>query len=116
MTSAASQIAFDDFLKVDIRAGRIVEAAPFPEARKPALKLVIDFGAELGRKRCSAQLTKHYKPHELIGQLVLAVVNFPPRQIGPMMSEVLTLGVPDEAGEVVLIHPGKDVPVGGRMF
>lgn len=116
MTSAESRITFDDFLKVDIRSGRIVEAAPFPEARKPALKLVIDFGPELGRKRCSAQLTKHYKPKELVGQLVLAVVNFPPRQIGPMMSEVLTLGVPDEAGEVVLIHPGRDVPVGGRMF
>ena len=113
---SAARIAFDEFLKVDIRVGRIVEAAPFPEARKPALRLTIDFGAEIGRKRSSAQITKHYRPDELIGRLVLAVVNFPPRQIGPMMSEVLTLGVPDEAGEVVLIHPSKDVPLGGRMF
>jgi tRNA-binding protein len=116
MTSPASTIAFDDFLKVDIRVGRIVEAAPFPEARKPALKLTIDFGEKIGRKRSSAQIARHYQPDALIGRLVLAVVNFPPRQIGPMMSEVLTLGVPDEAGEVVLIHPGMDVPVGGRMF
>ena len=116
MTAAAAQIGFDDFLKVDIRVGRIIEALPFPEARKPALKLLIDFGPEIGRKRCSAQITKHYKADELVGRLVLGVVNFPPRQIGPMMSEVLTLGVPDEAGEVVLIHPSKDVPVGGRMF
>jgi tRNA-binding protein len=113
---AASRIQFDDFLKVDIRVGRIVKAEPFPEARKPALKLLIDFGDELGLKRCSAQIVKHYSPEELVGRLVLAVVNFPPRQIGPMMSEVLTLGVPDEAGEVVLIHPGKDVPIGGRMY
>ena len=115
-TPSAARIVFDEFLKVDIRVGRIVEAAPFPEARKPALRLTIDFGAEIGRKRSSAQITKHYRPDELIGRLVLAVVNFPPRQIGPMMSEVLTLGVPDEAGEVVLIHPSKDVPLGGRMF
>ena len=113
---SAARIAFDEFLKVDIRVGRIVEALPFPEARKPALKLTIDFGEEIGRKRSSAQITKHYRPDELICRLVLAVVNFPPRQIGPMMSEVLTLGVPDEAGEVVLIHPSKDVPLGGRMF
>ena len=116
MTAGAERITFDDFLKVDIRVGRIVEALPFPEARKPALKLLIDFGPEIGPKRCSAQITKHYKPDELVGRLVLGVVNFPPRQIGPMMSEVLTLGVPDEAGEVVLIHPGIDVPLGGRMF
>ena len=116
MTAGAERITFDDFLKVDIRVGRIVEALPFPEARKPALKLLIDFGPEIGRKRCSAQITKHYKPDELVGRLVLGVVNFPPRQVGPMMSEVLTLGVPDEAGEVVLIHPGIDVPLGGRMF
>jgi tRNA-binding protein len=116
MTAAVGQIGFDDFLKVDIRVGRIVEALPFPEARKPALKLLIDFGPEIGRKRSSAQITKHYAADELVGRLVLAVVNFPPRQIGPMMSEVLTVGVPDEAGEVVLIHPGKDVPLGGRMF
>ncbi len=101
---------------MDIRVGRIVEAAPFPEARKPALKLVVDFGPEIGRKKSSAQITKHYEPEGLVGRLVLAVVNFPPRQIGPMMSEVLTLGVPDESGEVVLIEPTKDVPVGGRMF
>jgi tRNA-binding protein len=116
MTAAAAQIGFNDFLKVDIRVGRVVEALPFPEARKPALRLIIDFGPELGRKRSSAQITKHYAADALVGRLVLAVVNFPPRQIGPMMSEVLTLGVPDEAGEVVLIHPGKDVALGGRMF
>ena len=113
---ASDKIAFDDFLKVDIRVGRVVEAAPFPEARKPALKLKIDFGAEIGMRKSSAQITRHYSSEELVGRLVLAVVNFPPRQIGPLMSEVLTLGVPDEAGEVVLIHPDKDVPVGGRMF
>lgn len=116
MNAAAAQIGFDDFLKVDIRVGRIIEALPFPEARKPALKLLIDFGPEIGRKRSSAQITKHYAADELVGRLVLGVINFPPRQIGPMKSEVLTLGVPDEAGEVVLIHPGKDVPLGGRMF
>ena len=109
-------ITFDDFLKVDIRVGRIVEAAPFPEARKPSVRLTIDFGPELGRKKSSAQLTRHYKPEELVGRLVMAVVNFPPRQIGPMMSEVLALGVPDEAGEVVLLRPDLDVPLGGRMF
>ena len=114
--AAPAPISFDDFLKVDIRVGRIVEAAPFPEARKPALKLVIDFGDEIGQRKSSAQITKHYAPDELVGKLVLAVVNFPPRQIGPMMSEVLTLGVPDEEGEVVLIHPSRDVPPGGRMF
>jgi tRNA-binding protein len=113
---AGAQIAFDDFLKVDIRVGRVVEAMPFPEARKPALKLVVDFGPEIGRKKSSAQIVKHYSPQELVGMLVLAVVNFPPRQIGPFMSEVLTLGVPDEAGEVVLLQPSKDVPLGGRMF
>jgi tRNA-binding protein len=113
---AGAPITFDDFLKVDVRVGRIVEAAPFPEARKPALKLVIDFGPEIGRKKSSAQITRHYVPDSLIGREVLAVVNFPPRQIGPFMSEVLTLGVPDAAGEVVLIHPSLDVPVGGRMF
>jgi tRNA-binding protein len=113
---AGAPIAFDDFLKVDVRVGRIVEVMPFPEARKPALKLVIDFGPEIGRKKSSAQIVKHYSIQDLVGRLVLAVVNFPPRQIGPFMSEVLTLGVPDEVGEVVLIAPGKDVPLGGRLF
>ena len=112
----SSEIAFDDFLKVDIRFGKIVEAAPFPEARKPAIKLVIDFGPDIGSKKSSAQITKHYAPEALVGQLVLAVVNFPPRQIGPFMSEVLTLGAPDEDGEVVLLRPDKAVPIGGRMF
>ena len=109
-------ISFDDFLKVDIRVGRITRAEPFPEARKPAIRLWVDFGPEIGEKRSSAQITKHYEPSELIGREVLAVVNFSPRQIGPVMSEVLVLGVPDEEGEVVLIGPGHDVPEGGRLF
>jgi len=109
-------ITFDDFAKVDIRVGRIVEAEMFPEARKPAYKLRIDFGGELGVKKSSAQLTSHYQPADLIGRLVLAVVNFPPRQIGPFMSEVLTLGVPDPAGAVVLVVPERDVPLGGQLF
>lgn len=116
MSAAAAHIGFDDFLKVDVRVGRVVKAEPFPEARKPSIKLMIDFGSEIGVKKSSAQITRHYTPDVLVGQLVLAVVNFPPRQIGPLMSEVLTLGVPDEAGEVVLIHPDKDVPIGGRLF
>ena len=107
---------FDDFLKLDIRVGRIVEAAPFPEARKPAYKLTIDFGPEIGVKKSSAQITAPYTLEELVGRQVLAVVNFPPRQIGPVRSEVLTLGVPDAAGEVVLIAPGQEVPLGGRLF
>jgi tRNA-binding protein len=109
-------ISFDDFMKVDIRVGVIVSAEPFPEARKPAIKLRIDFGPEIGEKKSSAQITRYYTPEALIGKRVLAVVNFPPRQIGKFMSEVLTLGVPDEAGEVVLISPDIDTPVGGRMF
>jgi tRNA-binding protein len=111
-----AQISFDDFRRVDVRVGTIVEAVPFPEARKPAIKLVIDFGPEVGRKKSSAQLTKYYKPDDLAGRQVAAVVNFPPRQIGPMMSEVLTLGFPDEEGAVVLIIPDKKVPNGGRLF
>lgn len=111
-------IAFDDFLRVDIRVGTIVEAEPLPEARKPAIKLVIDFGSEIGRKKSSAQITRYYTPEQLIGRQVAAVVNFPPRQIGPMMSEVLTLGFPDADadGEVVLVVPDKAVPNGGRLF
>ena len=112
----APEIGFDDFMKVDIRVGTIVEAVPFPEARKPAIRLVIDFGGTIGRKKSSAQITRHYSPEKLIGRQVIAVVNFPPRQIGPMMSEVLTLGVPDADGEVVLLGPAHGVPDGGRMF
>lgn len=109
-------ISYDDFAKVDIRVGRIVKAEPFPEARKPAFKLWIDFGPEIGEKRSSAQITRHYRLEDLPGRLVMGVVNFPPRQIGPVKSEVLVLGVPDSAGEVVLLAPSQDVPVGGRMF
>ena len=111
-----SEISFDDFMKVDIRVGKITQAEPFPEARKPAFKLWVDFGPEIGVKKASAQITKHYSLDELVGRQVLGVVNFPPRQIGPVMSEVLVLGVPDDEGEVVLLAPGKDVPLGGRMF
>jgi tRNA-binding protein len=112
----APKISFDDFRKVDIRVGTVVAAEPFPEAKKPAIKLTIDFGAEIGTRRSSAQLVKHYKPEELIGKQVAAVLNFPPRQIGPMMSEVLTLGFPDEEGGVVLFSPDQKVPNGGRLF
>ncbi|GLK67799.1 tRNA-binding protein [Hansschlegelia plantiphila] len=113
---AAGEIAFGDFTKVDIRVGTIVEAEPYPEARKSAIKLRIDFGAEIGVKRSSAQITRHYEPAALVGKQVVAVVNFPPRQIGRFMSEVLTLGVPDADGEVVLLAPTTGVPNGGRMF
>lgn len=110
-----SEISFDDFLKVDIRAGTITRAEPFPEARKPAFKLWVDFGPEIGERRSSAQITAHYTPEALIGRQVLAVVNFPPRQIGPVRSEVLVLGVSDEAGGIVLLAPDLKVPNGGRM-
>ncbi|MGO4705498.1 tRNA-binding protein [Microvirga sp. 2MCAF38] len=109
-------ITFDDFLKVDIRVGQIIAVEPFPEARKPAFKLTIDFGPEMGTKRSSAQITANYKLDELVGQRVLAVVNFPPRQIGPFMSQVLTLGVPDDNGEVMLVRPDRDVPLGGKLY
>ncbi|MFZ5623725.1 MAG: tRNA-binding protein [Gemmatimonadota bacterium] len=111
----AETITYADFEKVDIRVGRIVRAEPFPEARKPAIKLWVDFG-ELGVKRSSAQLTVHYTPENLVGRQVIAVVNFPPRQIGPVLSEVLVLGVPDAVGAVVLLGPDRDVPLGGRMY
>lgn len=109
-------ISYGDFAAVDIRVGRVVRAEPFPQARKPAFKLWVDFGGDLGVKRSSAQITKHYTPEALIGRQVLAVVNFPPRQIGPVLSEVLVLGVPDADGEVVLIGPSQDVPMGGKLF
>ena len=109
-------ITFAEFDRVDIRVGRIVTAEDFPEARKPAYKLTIDFGPELGTRRSSAQLPQRYRREDLEGRLVVAVVNFPPRQIGPFMSQVLTLGVPDDAGAVVLLSPDHEVPLGGRMF
>lgn len=110
-----AEISFDDFMKVDIRVGVVTRAEPFPEARKPAIKMWIDFGPEIGEKKTSAQVTVHYSPETLIGKRVMAVVNFPPRQIGPVRSEVLVLGVPDENGAVVLISPDQDVPLGGRL-
>jgi tRNA-binding protein len=113
----SAQIGFADFLKVDIRVGQVVRAEPFPEARKPAIKLWIDFGGALGVKRSSAQIVANHGPAEaMVGRKVLAVVNFPPRQIGKFMSEVLTLGVPDARGEVTLIAPSLDVPIGGRLY
>jgi tRNA-binding protein len=114
--AARELISFEDFERVDIRVGTVLMAEPFPEARKPALKLWIDFGAEIGERRSSAQLTRHYAPDDLIGRQVLAVVNFPPRQIATVLSEVLVLGVPDADGAVVLIAPDQPVPDGGRLF
>jgi tRNA-binding protein len=116
MSDAPAQLCYTDFQKVDIRVGRIVEVLDFPEARKPAYKLRIDFGTGLGIKKSSAQLKKYYAKDDLLNRLVVAVVNFPAKQIGPFRSEVLTLGVPDAAGEVVLLVPERDIPPGGRMF
>jgi tRNA-binding protein len=112
----APQIDFAAFERVDVRVGTVIDAQPFPEARKPALKLVIDFGAEIGRRKSSAQIVRNHRPEDLVGRQVLAVVNFPPRQIGPFMSEVLTLGVPDADGEVMLVGPDRPVPAGGRLY
>jgi len=116
MTEGTAPLSYADFDKVDIRVGRVVEVLDFPEARKPAYKLRIDFGPTLGIRKSSAQATKYYTKADLLGRLVVAVVNFPPKQIGPFMSEVLTLGVPDGEGAVVLLVPERDVPLGGRMF
>ena len=111
-----AEVTYADFAQLDIRIGQVTQAEPYPEARVPAIKLLVDFGGDLGIKKSSAQLTDHYTPEELVGTQVLAVVNFPPRQIGKVMSEILVLGVPDEAGKVVLIRPDQDVPIGGRLF
>ena len=110
-----AEISFDDFLAVDIRVGRVIRAEPFPEARKPAIKLWVDFGAEIGERKSSAQITEHYDPEGLVGRQVMGVVNFPPRQIGPFMSEVLILGAEDPEGGIVLVAPDQKVPDGGRM-
>jgi tRNA-binding protein len=112
----AHTIAFDDFLRVDIRVGRVLDVQPFPRARNPAYQLRIDFGPDIGERRSSAQLTEHYQPEDLLGRQVLAVVNFPPRQIANFFSEVLVLGVPDANGNVVLVQPDRQVPLGGRLF
>ena len=114
--SMADGISYGDFERVEIRVGTVIDAQPSPEARKPSIKLWVEFGGAVGVRKTSAQITKHYSPDRLIGRQVVAVVNFPPRQIGPFMSEVLVLGVPDEAGEVVLLRPDLKVPDGGRMF
>lgn len=111
-----AELSFDEFLAVDIRVGQVVRAEPYPKARKPAFKLWVDFGPQIGEKKSSAQITTHYTVEDLPGKRVMAVVNFPPRQIGKFMSEVLVLGVPDKDGEVVLLVPDKDVPIGGRMY
>ena len=116
MTGEPAPLSYAEFERVDIRVGRIIDVQDFPEARKPAFRLRIDFGPELGIRKSSAQVTKHYVKGDLVNRLVVAVVNFPPRQIGPFMSEVLTLGVPDADGAVVLLTPERDVPLGGRMF
>lgn len=116
MSVQAAPLSYTEFDRVDIRVGRIVAVDDFPEARKPAYKLRIDFGSDLGIRRSSAQATKHYSKADLLNRLVVAVVNFPPKQIGPFISEVLTLGVPDGDGGVVLLQPERDVPLGGRMF
>ena len=110
------EISWEDFEKVDVRVGNVVEAEPFPEARKPSIKLTVDFGPQVGTRRTSAQLTAHYEPEDLVGRQVVAVVNFPPKRIAGFKSEVLVLGVPDEAGEVVLLSPDHEIPPGGRMF
>jgi tRNA-binding protein len=116
MSGEPAPLSYAEFERVDIRVGRIIDVQDFPEARKPAYRLRIDFGPELGIRKSSAQVTKHYVKGDLVNRLVVAVVNFPPRQIGPFMSEVLTLGVPDAEGAVVLLTPERDVPLGGRMF
>jgi len=113
---AKATVSFDDFLKIDIRVGKVLRAEPYPDARKPAVKLWIDFGPEIGERKSSARITRHYAPESLAGRQVLAVVNFPPRQIGQFRSEVLVLGVPDAEGDVVLISPGQEVPLGGRLY
>ncbi len=115
MSDRADVIAYGDFARVDMRVGRVLRAEPFPEARRPALKLWIDFGP-LGERKTSAQITRHYSPESLVGKLVIAVVNFPRKQIGSFGSEVLVLGVPDETGEIVLLRPDADVPIGGRVY
>ncbi|WP_085904021.1 tRNA-binding protein [Kiloniella majae] len=111
----SNELAFEDFLKVDIRAGTVVDAQPYPEARRPAIKLWVDFGGEIGVRKSSAQITDHYSPETLIGKQVMAVVNFPPRQIGKFMSEILVLGASDDQGRIVLLAPDHDVPNGSRM-